>query len=46
METYHLSDSEYRFMQVVWDAERWGPGSWWPFAGRSWGGKSPPLIPC
>ena len=26
METYHLSDSEYRFMQVVWDAEPVGSG--------------------
>ena len=26
METYHLSDSEYRFMQVVWDAEPGGSG--------------------
>ena len=26
METYHLSDSEYRFMQVVWDTEPVGSG--------------------
>ena len=26
METYHLSDSEYRFMQVVWEAEPVGSG--------------------
>ena len=26
MESYHLSDSEYRFMQVVWDAEPVGSG--------------------
>lgn len=26
METCHLSDSEYRFMQVVWDAEPVGSG--------------------
>ena len=26
METYHLCDSEYRFMQVVWDAAPVGSG--------------------
>ena len=26
MEQYHLSDSEYRFLQVVWAAEPVGSG--------------------
>jgi len=39
METYHLSNSEYRFMQVVWRAAPVGSGRLVELCGRELGWK-------